>query len=110
MITVQAPATSVVALAEPVAQDPGEAERTTPRELDRYPRPPGVHPWPRLRHRSGASWSVAGMVRDVLPTRRLPLVLGVGALLVVGVIDPPAALGAGLAYEALRRWSAAATA
>ena len=28
-----------------------------------------------------------------------------GALLITGLLDPPAALGLGLAYEALRRWN-----
>lgn len=39
---------------------------------------------------------------SVLPDR-LPVYLGVAALLVLGVLDPPLALAGGLAYEALRR-------
>ena len=45
-------------------------------------------------------------VRDLLPSR-LPVFLGTTALLVTGLIDPPVALGAGLAFEALRRWEPA---
>ncbi|WP_018333369.1 hypothetical protein [Actinomycetospora chiangmaiensis] len=45
-------------------------------------------------------------VRDLLPSR-LPVFLGTTALLVAGVIDAPAALGVGLAFEALRRWEPA---
>lgn len=41
--------------------------------------------------------------RRLLPGR-VPAYLGAGALLVAGVIDPPALLAGGLAYEALRRW------
>jgi hypothetical protein len=62
---------------------------------------------------TGAGWSdaVGGavassvqVVRDVLPSSRLPVYLAGTALVVAGLIDPPLALGAGLAYEALRRW------
>lgn len=45
--------------------------------------------------------------RRLLPGR-VPAVLGAGALLVAGVIDFPALLAGGLAYEALRRWEPAA--
>jgi hypothetical protein len=44
------------------------------------------------------------VVRDVLPSSRLSVYLAGTALVVAGLIDPPLALGAGLAYEALRRW------
>ena len=44
------------------------------------------------------------VVRGLLPTSRLPLILASTALVVTGLIDPPVALGAGLAFEALRRW------
>ena len=50
---------------------------------------------------------VAGSVRaarSVLPAGRLPVVLAAAALLVTGLVEPPVALGLGLAYEALRRW------
>ncbi len=57
---------------------------------------------------AGSSWSVAELVGEVLPARRLPLYLGAAALLAVGVVDPPAAIGAALGYEVLRRWTAAA--
>lgn len=50
----------------------------------------------------------AGVVRRVLPNR-LPAYLVGGALLVVGVIEPPVALAGGLAYEALRRWRPSST-
>jgi hypothetical protein len=62
---------------------------------------------------TGAGWAdaVAGtvsssvqVVRDVLPSSRLSVYLAGTALVVAGLIDPPLALGAGLAYEALRRW------
>lgn len=36
---------------------------------------------------------------------RAPAYLGAGALLVAGIIEPPALLAGGLAYEALRRWN-----
>jgi hypothetical protein len=45
-------------------------------------------------------------VRGLLPAR-LPVFLATSALLVTGVIDAPVALGAGLAFEALRRWEPA---
>ena len=45
-------------------------------------------------------------VRDLLPSR-LPVFLGTTALLVTGLIDPPVALGLGLAFEAFRRWEPA---
>lgn len=41
----------------------------------------------------------------VLPGGRTPMVLGVAALTLVGVLDWPAAVAAGLGYEALRRWA-----
>jgi hypothetical protein len=46
---------------------------------------------------------VARVVRTVLPNR-LPAYLGGAALLVLGVVDLPAAAGGALAYEAIRRW------
>lgn len=46
----------------------------------------------------------ARLTRAVLPSR-LPVYLGVSALLVVGAVDAPAAVAGGLAYEALRRWA-----
>lgn len=52
----------------------------------------------------GALTSSVRVVRDVLPESRVPVYLAGTALLVTGLIDPPIALGAGLAYEALRRW------
>jgi hypothetical protein len=42
-------------------------------------------------------------VRGLLPSR-FPVFLATTALLVTGLIDAPVALGAGLAFEALRRW------
>lgn len=59
---------------------------------------------------AGGSVGVAQALRLVLPTRRVPLYLGVAALLVVGVVDAPVAVAGGLVYEALRRWSAPTTA
>ena len=53
---------------------------------------------------SGTLASSVQVVRDVLPSSRLPVYLAATALLVTGLVDPPVALGAGLAYEALRRW------
>ncbi|NMO94043.1 hypothetical protein [Actinomycetospora sp. TBRC 11914] len=52
----------------------------------------------------GALTASLRVVRDVLPASRIPVYLAGSALLVTGLIDPPVALGAGLAYEALRRW------
>jgi len=46
---------------------------------------------------------VARTVNRVLPNRA-PAYLGVAALVVLGVIDLPAAAGGALAYEAVRRW------
>jgi hypothetical protein len=43
----------------------------------------------------------------VLPTSRTSVVFGVAALTVVGALDWPVAVAAGLGYEALRRWTAA---
>lgn len=43
------------------------------------------------------------VARRVLPERRLPFYLGVGALAVVGVVEWPVVLAAGMAWEALRR-------
>jgi hypothetical protein len=63
------------------------------------------------RQRPGAADQVAGamllplaVARRVLPRQELPVYLGVGALAVVGVIEWPVAVGAGLGYAALRRW------
>ncbi len=47
------------------------------------------------------------VVRGLLPASRLPLFLASTALVVTGVLDPPVALGIGLAFEALRRWEPA---
>lgn len=44
------------------------------------------------------------LTKRLLPGRT-PAYLGAGALLVVGVIDLPALVAGGLAYEALRRWN-----
>lgn len=51
--------------------------------------------------------TVAGSLRavQVVLPNRLPTYLGVAALLVVGVVEPPVALAGGLVYEALRRWT-----
>lgn len=46
---------------------------------------------------------VARVMQRVLPNR-VPAYLGGTALLVLGVVDLPAALGGALAYEAIRRW------
>jgi hypothetical protein len=46
-------------------------------------------------------------VQAVLPASRTPLVLLGAGLLVVGVVELPVVVGAGLAYEALRRWQPA---
>src|SRR5690242_21328099 len=51
-----------------------------------------------------AASDVVQVIRGVLPNRA-PAYLGGAALLVFGVVDPPAALGGALVYEALRRWS-----
>ncbi|GAA4779452.1 hypothetical protein GCM10023200_10750 [Actinomycetospora chlora] len=45
----------------------------------------------------------ARVVQRVLPART-PAYLGGAALLVLGVVDLPAAAGGALVYEALRRW------
>jgi hypothetical protein len=47
-------------------------------------------------------------VRRVLPADRLPVYLAGGALILAGLIDPPAAVAVALGYEALRRWNTAA--
>jgi hypothetical protein len=66
---------------------------------------------------SGTGWAPSGWiepagetvaetirtVRGLLPSR-FPVFLATTALLVTGLIDAPMALGAGLAFEALRRW------
>lgn len=44
------------------------------------------------------------VTKRLLPGRA-PAYLGAGALLVAGIIEPPALLAGGLAYEALRRWN-----
>lgn len=51
---------------------------------------------------------VARVVQRVLPNR-VPAYLGGTALLVLGVVDLPAALGGALTYEAIRRWRPAPT-
>jgi hypothetical protein len=43
-------------------------------------------------------------VQAVLPASRTPLLLLGAGLLVVGAVELPVVVGAGLAYEALRRW------
>lgn len=83
----------------PVAPPPGETA-------------PALPPGP-----SGSAWSawsaddLAGAAlmplraaRAALPASRTPVVLGVVALGLLGVVDWPAALGLGLGWEALRRW------
>jgi hypothetical protein len=55
----------------------------------------------------GTITSSVHVVQGVLPEHRLPVYLAGAALLVTGVLDAPALLGAGLAYEALRRWEPA---
>ncbi|GLZ47720.1 hypothetical protein Acsp06_39050 [Actinomycetospora sp. NBRC 106375] len=50
----------------------------------------------------GTAWAIT----RVLPHRG-PVYLGGAALLVLGVVDLPVALGGALAYEALRRWEPA---
>jgi hypothetical protein len=44
------------------------------------------------------------VAQQVMPTRRLPVYLGAAALALVGIVEWPVAVGAGLAWEALRRW------
>ncbi|WP_328307856.1 hypothetical protein [Actinomycetospora sp. NBC_00405] len=48
------------------------------------------------------------VTKRLLPGRT-PAYLGAGALLVAGIIEPPALLAGGLAYEALRRWNPPST-
>ncbi len=45
------------------------------------------------------------IARRVLPERRTPVVLGVAALTLVGIVDLPVAVGIGLGWEVLRRWT-----
>jgi hypothetical protein len=70
--------------------------------------PPPPHPAPNpVLHPGDAAVAavseVARVVRTVLPNRA-PAYLGGAALLVLGIVDLPAAAGGALAYEALRRW------
>lgn len=65
-------------------------------------------------HGQPVAEAVAGVVllpvavaRRVLPERELPVYLGVGALAVVGIVDWPVAVAAGLGYAALKRWGPA---
>ena len=53
---------------------------------------------------AGAMLLPLAVARRVLPRQELPVYLGVGALAVVGAIEWPVAVGAGLGYAALRRW------
>lgn len=46
------------------------------------------------------------VTKRLLPGRA-PAYLGAGALLVAGIVDLPALVAGGLAYEALRRWNTA---
>ena len=46
------------------------------------------------------------VTKRLLPGRA-PAYLGAGALLVAGIVDLPALIAGGLAYEALRRWNPA---
>lgn len=55
--------------------------------------------------------AVAGTVatvRSVLPADRLPVYLAGGALVLAGLVDPPAAVAVALGFEALRRWNTTA--
>ena len=79
-------------------------------EISRPADAPALHPGP-----ASSGWvepvgetvaATVRTVRDLLPAR-LPVFLGTTALLVTGLIDPPVALGLGLAFEALRRWEPA---
>lgn len=44
------------------------------------------------------------VAQRVMPARRAPVYLGAAALAVLGIVEWPIALGAGLAWEALSRW------
>lgn len=44
------------------------------------------------------------VAQKVLPNHRVPVYLGAAALAMVGILEWPVALGAGIAWEALRRW------
>lgn len=48
------------------------------------------------------------VVRQSLPSRGLPVYLGLGALTVANVIELPIAIAAGLGYIALREWKRSA--
>jgi len=75
-------------------------------------RPPSAAPATRASASPG--WSTDDLsdavlvplqvARSVLPSSRTPVVLGVAALGLLGLLDWPAALGIGLGWEALRRW------
>ena len=71
---------------------------------------PHPHPGTATKNRSTADQladaltSPLSMAQRVLPDSPVPLVLGAGALALVGVIDWPAAAAVGLGYFALRRW------
>jgi hypothetical protein len=45
------------------------------------------------------------LLHEYLPARRLPVYLGVVALLVVGVLELPVVVGVAVGYEALRVWT-----
>lgn len=90
----------------PTAATPtGAAPEVAPRSAARAGRASREPEWPE-RVADTLAGSVQA-VRDGLPSSRLPVYLGGAALLVTGLIDPPVALGVGLAYEALRRWEPA---
>jgi hypothetical protein len=88
--------TPAAAAARP-APRPAVSAGRSPVERQR-PAPPGVE-W--VGEVGAASLR---SVQMVLPTARTPVILLGAGLLVAGVVELPVVVGAGLVYEALRRW------
>ncbi|HEY2191561.1 MAG TPA: hypothetical protein VGH76_04545 [Actinomycetospora sp.] len=110
-------AAEIARRASPASSAPLTVDTTTPvRALTAPAGDPslarGAQPGLQLPRTSDLVDGLTGVLRApaqiagrVLPARRAPVVLGVAALTLIGVLDWPAAIAAGLGYEALRRWA-----
>ncbi|MEJ2889681.1 hypothetical protein [Actinomycetospora aeridis] len=100
--------TALTAPETPIGAEPVPAGITAGPAAQRPALPAGPTSTPASTH--GITDSVvsvaaegARVVQRVLP-HRTPIYLGGAALLVLGLVDLPAAAGGALVYEAIRRW------
>jgi len=88
----------------PSAASPGPKDRSSS-SVGRAPAPSTTSVAGNVVAQAGEVAATSVRVTKRLLPGRVPAYLGAGALLVAGIVDLPALVAGGLAYEALRRWN-----